>query len=507
MKISKLFRRIVASVLVLSLSFTCLPLSSVAVVMPQGGLYDMPELIPSVGGWPHFSPGNGGQYNYNNYNNYNDKNRYSDNRVYPKETYLVPAPPPVKPKPRDPNSFSTKVQEEVAKGVLPDLVKAFITEKLKDVGRQIVSDRIKYLKKCIEGLGKSNLPKKVLDSCKANLEKMIKSTKDGVKKFAKGTGKVFSKILKGIFLFKGIYDFIKNPYTGYKSPFLEFCAITIKSFNAFVSPFVPWLALPLTALEVIFTCTEVVDFFNKYVPFLPHDIPFYINDYIQQWVIDKLFNGDQRDYIKNNEENYKKILLENLKKKQKGASPTANGIGVYKPNIYLYPTENTDVSVQFGIPDLLTVTDPPYENGWNVTASPNGQLKSGDTEYEYLFYESVTYPDYYELEEGFVIPTENRREVFAEILRKYGLNEKEINDFCEFWCEKLDSNKVYAMYPQGTEIIDKSMPMTVEPQFDSRMRLWFAFVENDVPKAEPKPQGFVRSGNTMVEWGGFILNK
>ena len=217
MKISKLFRRIVASVLVLSLSFTCLPLSSVAVVMPQGGLYDMPELIPSVGGWPHFSPGNGGQYNYNNYNNYNDKNRYSDNRVYPKETYLVPAPPPVKPKPRDPNSFSTKVQEEVAKGVLPDLVKAFITEKLKDVGRQIVSDRIKYLKKCIEGLGKSNLPKKVLDSCKANLEKMIKSTKDGVKKFAKGTGKVFSKILKGIFLFKGIYDFIKNPYTGYKS--------------------------------------------------------------------------------------------------------------------------------------------------------------------------------------------------------------------------------------------------------------------------------------------------
>ena len=499
MKFSKLFRRIVASVLVVTLSFACVPVSSEAVMMPQGDSYYMPELIPSIGGWPHFTPGNGGQYT--NYKN----NRYDDNRVYPKETYLVPAPPPVKPKPRDPNSFSSKVQEEVVKATLPDLVKNFITSKLKDVGRKIISDRIKHLKKLIEGVGKSDLPKKVMESVKANLEKMIKTTKDGVKKFAKGTGKFFSKLFGVIFMIKGIYDFVTNPHVGYKSPFLELCAVSIKSFNAFVSPVVPGLAIPLTALEVIFTSTEVVEFFNEYVPFLPHDIPLYINDFIQQWVFDKLFNGEERDYIKNNENNYKQILLENLKKKQKGASPTANGIGVYKPNIYLYPTEKTDVSVQFGNPALLTVTDPPYENGWTVSALPNGQLNTGDKEYGYLFYESVTYPDFYQLDEGFVIPTENRYEVFAGILTKYGLNEKEIEDFCAFWCEKLDKDTAYAMYPQSTETIDKAMPLTTSPQFDSKLRLWFAFVEGDTPNTEPSVNAFERTGNTLVEWGGFIL--
>ncbi|MBQ5439207.1 MAG: hypothetical protein IIT49_00300, partial [Clostridia bacterium] len=96
-------------------------------------------------------------------------------------------------------------------------------------------------------------------------------------------------------------------------------------------------------------------------------------------------------------------------------------------------------------------------------------------------------------------------EVFAGILTKYGLNEKEIEDFCEFWCEKLDKDKSYAMYPQNTETIDKAMPMTTQPQFDSKLRLWFAFVENDIPKAEHSPERFERTGNTLVEWGGFVL--
>lgn len=176
-------------------------------------------------------------------------------------------------------------------------------------------------------------------------------------------------------------------------------------------------------------------------------------------------------------------------------------------NVDIYPAEQTDISVEFAQPGLLTVTDPPYEGGWNVAASPDGTLVQEGKEYGYLFYESETYRGFYELREGYTIPAEGRREAFEDILKRCGLNETEINDFCEFWCEKLESGVSYAMYPQLTDTVDRAMPVTVEPKPDSVLRVWFAFVPNDAPKEEPIIGQFERNGFTMVEWGGFILDR
>ena len=45
-----------------------------------------------------------------------------------------------------------------------------------------------------------------------------------------------------------------------------------------------------------------------------------------------------------------------------------------KPVIYLYPEQETMVSVSLDYAGTLTATYPAYENGWRVTAEPDGTL-------------------------------------------------------------------------------------------------------------------------------------
>ena len=46
--------------------------------------------------------------------------------------------------------------------------------------------------------------------------------------------------------------------------------------------------------------------------------------------------------------------------------------GDAKPVIYLYPEQETTVSVSLDYAGTLTATYPAYEDGWRVTAEPDG---------------------------------------------------------------------------------------------------------------------------------------
>ena len=50
-----------------------------------------------------------------------------------------------------------------------------------------------------------------------------------------------------------------------------------------------------------------------------------------------------------------------------------------KPVIYLYPEEETTVSVQLDYTGQLTTTYPAYGDGWTVTAHPDGTLTDPTT--------------------------------------------------------------------------------------------------------------------------------
>ena len=61
-----------------------------------------------------------------------------------------------------------------------------------------------------------------------------------------------------------------------------------------------------------------------------------------------------------------------------------------KPVIYLYPEEETQVTVKLDYAGELTCTYPAYDDGWTVTAQPDGTLTdaAGQT-YSYLFWEPI----------------------------------------------------------------------------------------------------------------------
>ena len=74
-----------------------------------------------------------------------------------------------------------------------------------------------------------------------------------------------------------------------------------------------------------------------------------------------------------------------------------------KPVIYLYPETETQVTVKMDYSGKLTCTYPAYNNGWQVTAAPDGTLTdaSGQT-YNYLYWEGETATEY-DLSEGFCV--------------------------------------------------------------------------------------------------------
>lgn len=75
------------------------------------------------------------------------------------------------------------------------------------------------------------------------------------------------------------------------------------------------------------------------------------------------------------------------------AEPSSDEPLTEKPVIYLYPEQETTVSVSLDYAGTLTATYPAYEDGWTVTAEPDGTLydENGD-EYSYLFWEARTTP-------------------------------------------------------------------------------------------------------------------
>lgn len=177
-----------------------------------------------------------------------------------------------------------------------------------------------------------------------------------------------------------------------------------------------------------------------------------------------------------------------------------------KPNIYLYPLEETEISVVFDSPELLLTVIPDYINGWYAKVYPNGKMLVDNEEYGYLFYESMTSDFMMQKDEGFIVPIENRKEFFEYISNYYGFNEQETYDFVTFWCSRLDKNKKYKMYPQLTNTIDILMPVDVNPKPKSIFRIWFLFeeVEEDIELVKPESILAPRDGYTMLEWGGIV---
>lgn len=173
---------------------------------------------------------------------------------------------------------------------------------------------------------------------------------------------------------------------------------------------------------------------------------------------------------------------------------------VKKPAVYLYPTEQMNVSVKVNVNGKLTYTDPEYNTGWNVNAMPSGMI---DNKYDYLFYEAdlnkVELPN-----EGWVVEYGKLKEWFEEYLPKLGLNKKETEQFEEYWLAKLRKAKYYDIRILDNKFLSENMDLVIEPKPESLLRLNFFFKPLSSRKELKTPtiKEFTRKGFTVVEWGG-----
>ncbi len=178
----------------------------------------------------------------------------------------------------------------------------------------------------------------------------------------------------------------------------------------------------------------------------------------------------------------------------------------YKPVIYLYPEEETEVKVALSLDGELTCTYPKYNGGWSVTAEPDGTLT--DTEgkkYNYLYWEGELNTNY-GISTGYCVKGEDTALFLEDALSKLGLNRREANEFIVYWLPLMERNE-YNLISFDTAKYCESASLEVSPAPETLIRVFMTWKASDVyveleaeEYSAPERQGF-----TVVEWGGTEL--
>ena len=174
-----------------------------------------------------------------------------------------------------------------------------------------------------------------------------------------------------------------------------------------------------------------------------------------------------------------------------------------KPVIYLYPEQKTAVSVSLDYAGTLTATYPAYENGWHITAEPDGTLyDEAGNEYSYLFWEGEDKTDY-DFSKGFCVAGVDTADFLRETLAEIGLTPKEYNEFIVYWLPKMEDNS-YNLISFQSEAYTDAAKLDIDPTPDSLLRVFRAWKPLSKPQTiEPQTfTPFARDGFTVVEWGG-----
>ena len=176
-----------------------------------------------------------------------------------------------------------------------------------------------------------------------------------------------------------------------------------------------------------------------------------------------------------------------------------------KPVIYLYPTKETDVNVRLTLSGDLTVSYPTYpDDGWSVTASPDGTLTDdGGRTYDSLFWEAELQAEY-DLSHGFCVRGEDTAAFLEQTLSALGLSEIEANAFIVWWLPRMQENAYNLITFQSASYTDAA-ELDITPTPDTVIRVFMVWRrldnEIDIP-LQTLPAAPVREGFTVAEWGG-----
>ena len=169
------------------------------------------------------------------------------------------------------------------------------------------------------------------------------------------------------------------------------------------------------------------------------------------------------------------------------------------PNLYLYPETTTDVSVRLGFPvgGEVVVSEPPYDDGWQVQVAPDGTI---DGEWGYLFYEARL-PRRVQTARGWVLDGGDPEAELGGLRTRLDFRGREIDDFVEYWVPELAGASWCAAYPMAPEEL---VTLRIEPAPRRVHRVWLYLEPLAAPVSLPAPaqvENLDRQGFVAVEWG------
>jgi hypothetical protein len=193
---------------------------------------------------------------------------------------------------------------------------------------------------------------------------------------------------------------------------------------------------------------------------------------------------------------------------------TSKPIFVRKPVIYLYPTETTNIALNVDPTGEMIFTYPSLENGWNVSADPDGTITYNEKKYNYLFWESsqADHDNIIPQNTGTVVSGANIISYLEEQLTTFGLTSKEQADFITYWGPMMKEHENLYLYFVIGEDCDRFATLEIEPKPDNIGRIYLLWkpVQNPAVLAKLTPQVLTpidRSGFTLIEWGGAELHE
>ena len=183
-----------------------------------------------------------------------------------------------------------------------------------------------------------------------------------------------------------------------------------------------------------------------------------------------------------------------------------------KPIIYLYPQEDTDVTVNLQYSNNITVSYPKYNPniGWHILAKPDGNLIDLSTKKNLysLYYESKSVIKPKIEKDGFVIKGSDASSFLEEKLAVLGLSERESEEFIIYWLPKLEHNKYNYIRFATIDEINNNMPLSINPNPDTLIRVLMTYkgLNSPINVEKQKLDTPERNGFVVVEWGGTMIN-
>ena len=185
-------------------------------------------------------------------------------------------------------------------------------------------------------------------------------------------------------------------------------------------------------------------------------------------------------------------------------------LGVRKPVIYLYPEQETMITVGVDFKGTISNSYPLLENNqWKVKVRSDGLIDYNAKQYRYLFWDGL--PDetvQWDLSKSFCVLKKNVEVFLEDVLSKFGLSSIEMQDFITYWAPMMKTREwVQVSFPvKQYEDISK---LDISPKPDSVIRVYMIFkgLDRPVDVSEPEIEGYSRKGFVVVEWGGTNLDE